>query len=711
MKTAILFKILVMVGMLAFCQVAGVGAQDDPFAELQDKGLDEELAWLQAEKFAITASRVLENIKKSAASITVITDKEIEQMGARTLMDVLQTVPGISVWDYTDGIYKIDARGVFKSVGQHILLMINSHPVNENYLGGIASLDTLMVDNVKQIEVIRGPGSALYGANAFGGVINVITKDAATDPGVRVKASGGSYQTQHYNAFIGHAFADLHLTLNVNYYATDGFKAPIAQDSQSLMDLLLRTRASLAPGTAQAAEEKYDIAVGLQYKGLKIDARYIDNDTNRPISVGNALTQYNKNPSIDYYINLTYEHTLWDVLNLTGKIYHNLHDFNSDYQALPPGSMLPTLPPQNFALFPEGALVKFGNKNTRTGAELQTRYKLGETHTVVGGLTYENMDQSDVTYAANFLYTSVENVVIPLSAVQDLSDPQHNSNKAVSRTFTAAFLEDLWDLNDALRFTIGARYDHYSDFGGSFNPRAGAIWEFIPNYDLKVLYGRAFRAPSFYELYSQNNPSFIGNPDLKPEVINTYEISLGAKITHALQTRATVFRNDIKDSVDLVTVQQGGFSQRVFQNKNKLRSQGVEVELIYDFGKGIYLGANYTYQEGKNLDTDEGFWYNPTHKGNVMANVRLSKNFNWYTNLYVEGARERAADDPREAPEGFAVVNTTLIAKKFLEGLEVRVSVYNLLDHDYAIPTVADSLPVDYLMPGRSFMVEARYSF
>jgi outer membrane receptor for ferrienterochelin and colicins len=701
------FKIAVFFVLFVGTLIQGgqVFSQDDVLSKLGDTGtsVEEEMQWLKAETFVITASRVLENIKKSAASITVITDKEIRQMGARNLMDVLQTVPGMSYMYYPDGTYKIDARGLFKSAGQNILLMVNSHPLNESYLGGaMITYDTISLDNVQRIEVIRGPGSALYGANAFAGVINIITKEAKDINGVQVSAGGGSYQTQQYNLLFGKTFNDLRIAFNFKYFTTDGFEAPIEQDRQTILDQLFGTHASLAPGHAKGYDEKYEGSLILGYKGFKLDAHYINRDQDRPIGILYALSQKSTEPVEAYNLTLSYEGNIKEGLDLSGKVYRNYHYWHADFQALPPGAALMT--PTGPTILPNGAIAKPSNKNTRNGLELLATYKSSDLNTMLAGITYEKMEQYDVEYAANFLNTPVQNVIIPLPAVQNLTDTQ-NYNKNVSRTFTAPFLEDLWDIKDNLRLTVGARYDHYSDFGGSFNPRAGIAWEFTKGYDLKLLYGRAFRAPSFYELYSQNNPAFVGNPDLKPETVNTYEISVGAELTEALSTRITGFRNSIKDSVDVVT--SGG--ARIFQNKDKIRSQGIETEVKYDFGKGTYLAANYTYQDAENVDTKERLWSAPLHKGNIIANFRLSKYFNFYTNLYLQGGYEREAGDTRENNEGFAVVNTTLIAKDFIEGFEIRGSVYNLFDEDYTFPTPIDTLPVDFPMPGRNFMVEVRY--
>ncbi len=712
MKTS---RIILCLMLLSLMVSAGSGwcQEADPFADLEqtDQSLEEEMAWLRAETFVITASRVLESIKKSAASITVVTERDIEAMGARYLVDVFKATPGMSAWYYSDGIYKIDSRGMIKSAGQHILLMVNSHPLNENFLGGFTSFLTMTVENIKQIEIIRGPGSALYGANAFAGVINVITKDGHDIDGLEVMARTGSYQTQHYNVLFGKEFSDVALTINANYYDTDGYKAYIERDIQTSIDRLLPFNASHAPGNAQSPENKLDLFTQVQVQGFTLEGRYIEGEKDRPISIANNLTEGNTEPWVDYYVSLNYEYEVSEQWNLAAKVYQNHNTYDGRVQGYPAGAALPTAPLGMPEIFPDGVIAEFYHDNDRAGVEFQTQYNAADSNTIVAGVTYEKMAQANIEYAANFRYTPIQNVIVRLPAVVDFPEDQ-TYTKAVSRTFTAGFVEDLWDLTDDFRLTLGARYDHYSDSGGSFNPRAGAVWQFAAGYDLKVLYGRAFRAPSFYELYSRNNPAFVGNPDLEPEVVDTYEMSVGADLSESFSARATGFLNNFQDSVEAVNqLDASGFTQRVFQNKSKIRTQGVDVELKYDFGKGTYMGMNYTLQDAENLDTNEGFWNNPEHKGNVMANVRLTKYFNLQTNVYFEGARKRAEGDTREEPEGFALVDLTLLARKFVDGLELRFSVNNVLDKEYAIPTPPDSLPVDFPMPGRSFFVEASYSF
>ncbi len=684
---------------------------DEEFGELQEIGasIEDEMEWLQAETYVITASKIWENIKKSAASVTVITAKDIRRMGARNVKEVLRSVPGISFQNDRHGSHDIEVRGILKDGYQHILYLWNSHSLNTNYWGGVGpSYTPFTVDHIQRIEVVRGPGSALYGANAFAAVVNIITKAPEEVDGVELTARSGSYSTQQYNILFGKKMGDVGITVNFDYFESDMYRGYIEQDVQTLLDQVTGGQASLAPGNTRGYDQKYDFSLTIDYKGLRVEGMYVDRDCIPSIGISPVLNDHSRTPSTDYALSASYTYDVTPQLNLLGELYHNYTFMDYYYQVYPENTVLPT--PNGFMVWPDGLIGAPSNKNTRTGGELQATYTISESNILLGGLTYEYMNQYDVKALSNYLATPVRGVVIPRGGVSDVTQIQ-NYNKDVDRTFKAMFLEDLWDVRDNVRLTVGARYDDYSDFGNSFNPRAGLVWEFIQGYDLKLLYGRAFRAPSFYELYNTNNPAFVGNPDLNPETVDTYEISVGAELTEAFTARLTGFHNNIHDSIELATHE----TQDVFENQNEIRTQGVEAELKYNFGKGTYIGLNYTYQDAKNVDADEPLYNIPAQKGNIMGNVRASKYLNFYADFYFqEGFRRQKGDARDDENPGFGVLNATVIAKKFipqLEGFEVRGTVYNILDADYTVPTSKDGLPVDYPMPGRSFLVDIRYTF
>jgi len=716
-----IIKAIITVFVLLVFAVIGVDlafSQDEDMLEKMaaDEELQQELKWLKAETYVITPSRIPEKIKKTAASISVVTDRRIRQMGARNLSDVLRTVVGMDTWYNPWGSHSITVRGMS---GNNILTMINGHATYEPQNNGdILIYDTLIVDNIKRIEFLRSPGSAIYGANAYHGVVNVITKEAEDIDGFELTARGGTYDTQQYNLLFGKTFSDLEVAFNFNYFKTHGFRGLIEEDYQTQIDKLSAPLppASLAPGRMAGNDEKYDAQLTLRYKRFKFDGRYFDREHDLP--VGNLLALNEKtNSSPQYYIlTLSYETSIWKGLDLFGKAYGNFFDSSFDAQFLPPGLVVRTPTPPGYAVMEDGMLFKSSHKSRRTGIEIQATYKTNDSNTVVSGATYEEQKVYDFSLSANYWRVPGTNYYITYPSLQEW--PDEDIQDSEKRDFKAVFIEDIWDITQDLRLTAGVRYDHYSDFGGEVSPRAGLTWEYLEGYDLKLLYAHAFRAPNFFELYNVDS----GNPDLDPETTDVYELSLGAEFTPSLSGRVTLWHREVEGPISTSTI----FPPFIYGNYGEGTRHGLEIEMKYDFGRGTYLSGNYEYREiFDDLTLPDGGkfrnWIAPAHVGNIMANIRLSRYLNFFADCHFEDGFRRDYGDPRDDMSGYAIVNTTLIAKKFLkryEGLELRGSVYNLFDKDYtsATPprtTIAPlpALPNDLPMPVIHFLLEMKYKF
>ena len=329
----------------------------------------------------------------------------------------------------------------------------------------------------------------------------------------------------------------------------------------------------------------------------------------------------------------------------------------------------------------------------------------------MAGAAYEELKQYDIMRSGNYIPSDNPRVITPLPSVQVWSDEFTEDTEKID--FKAVFLEDIWDITDDIRLTSGVRYDRYSNFGGHVSPRVGLTWEYIEGYDLKLLYGHAFRAPNFVELFS----IIGGNPDLDPEKTDKYEVSLGADFNSSLSARITGYYATVEDMI------QQDQPPATAMNVGNYRTHGFEVEVKYDLGRGTYLAGNYNYGNTPIVHTptmDSVFWTTPRHVGNIMANIRLSRYLNFFTNCHFEDGFPRHYGDNRDDMSGYAIVDVTLIARKFLkgyEGLEFRASVYNLLDKDYTSPTGPGTsirppaLPNDLPMPGINYLLEIKYTF
>jgi outer membrane receptor protein involved in Fe transport len=539
------------------------------------------------------------------------------------------------------------------------------------------------------------------------GVINIITKEAEDIDGFELTARGGSWDTQQYNLLFGKTFSDLEVAFNFNYFKTHGFRGLIEEDYQTQLDQLwppFFPDASLAPGRMSGNDEKYDAQLTLKYKGFTFDGRYVDRERDLPVGWVAALNNKSINSTSNYALSFSYEKEIRQGLSLMGKVYGNYEENPLDMQIFPPGFI--TMTPTGPEIMPDGMLNYSSIKSSRIGIEIQATYNMSDSNTVVAGVTYEEMKQYDGTSKANYLpIPDPPRIITPLPSVQEWPDEYTRNSEKID--FKAVFVEDIWDITDNLRLTTGARYDRYSNFGSELSPRVGLTWEYIDGYDLKLLYGHAFRAPSFEELFSPQT----GNRDLEPETIDSYEASLGADFSSSLSGRITGYYQKIKD---IIVEDPPGVG--IWINHGKRRVHGFEVEVKYDFGRGTYLAGNYNYGSIPQGSTPTGKlrnWSSPRHKGNIMANIRLSKYLNFFTNCHFEDDFPRQYGDNRDEMSGYAFVDATLIARKFLkgyEGLELRASVYNLFDKEYTSPQDT-RLPNDMPMPGVNYLLEVKYGF
>ncbi len=241
------------------------------FAQDKETGLEEIFAIFSEEEIVVSALKRPRTVLKSPAIMSVITAKQIKQMGFRTLSDALKTVPGFDIHMDNNGEMEFIARGVLDFDSNKVKVLIDGHSINEPGSGGASfNFFDLVVENIKRIEIIRGPGSALYGQNAFFAVINVITKDTEDIDGFQWTASGGRFDTQNYNLLFGKEYGDLEISGFFDYFDTEGFSKKIEQDVIQPPD-----SGSMAPGRSQNEKEKTDLNLKLSYMNLEIMGKYL----------------------------------------------------------------------------------------------------------------------------------------------------------------------------------------------------------------------------------------------------------------------------------------------------------------------------------------------------------------------------------------------------------------------------------------------------
>ena len=269
-------------------------------------------------------------------------------------------------------------------------------------------------------------------------------------------------------------------------------------------------------------------------------------------------------------------------------------------------------------------------------------------------------------------------------------------------------LQDEWKLADDWELTAGVRYDEYSDVGSTVNPRLALVWAAEYNLTAKFLYGRAFRAPSFTELYSQNNPAQLGNPDLEPETIDTYEAALDYQINRDMNLLVNVFYYEINDLIDLVSDPAAGLRA---QNAIDQKGQGLELSFTWQVSESVDFETNLSLQDIEDKNTGEsvagvaGSQLYTAVKWNPFDDLRLATEINWV------GGRDREPNDLRDSVKDYALVNLTL--RKSLPDLNLDMGLWvkNVFDEKAKEPSQMGPVFVetDYPIEGRSIFLDIRY--
>lgn len=658
-------------------------AQEKALEEMFEAEQDEE-DYYRADRVLLSATKRLMDARKAPAINTVITEKEIRNMGARDLQDILRRVPGLGLaraQASSGGI--LEVRGIRTVTTEKVLLMIDSHRLNNHHDGSWMSFffNDLPVEDIKRIEIVRGPGSALFGANAFVGVINVITKTAEDINGTQFTAGRGNYSTEHYNGIFGYQNKDnkMRISGHADYYDTNGVGYLIEQDALG------------RSGETVDYCEKVDAGIKMAYEDISFRFRVVNKENGPYIGVLRTLNDESVEKFTQVLGDLIYTKNITEDLGLKAKLYGDYYKYDIFWEAYPNG----------FTGGDDKGLL--GNpkfKNNILGGEITTDYTVGD-HYFTAGIAVEHVEQYDVRHIDNFFDLTSDPI--------DRTDV-NNFNKDVTREIYAAYLQYMWEITAYDSLTVGVRYDHYSDFGNTINPRAGYVHEFKNGLLVKALYGSAFRAPTFQELYTINNPSTLGNEGLDAEKIQTGEIGVELPFLKHFTFGISCFYNEITDLIKRGPAPSGGGPAMYENTGGETTAQGFEAQLDMYFSKNHYAYVNCSYQdtEDENGETlpEVAHW-----KANAGYNIGITKYLNANVNTLWVGERPRAETDTRDDLDSNILFDLSLIGKEFYNSLEIRGSVYNVFDEDYRDPSEDLRVPNDYPANARTFLAEIRYKF
>lgn len=619
-------------------------------------------------EIVVAGSKRAQQARDVPSFVSVVSAAEIREHGYRTLADVLRTLPGFYVSSDRNYSY-IGVRG-FSRPGDwnsRILLLLNGLRTNENvyglaYIGEEFSVD---MDLVERVEVIRGPSSALYGSNAFFGVVNVVTRSGRSMAGGEATASAASFGTYSGRASYGRAFSnDLELLLSATYSEGSGRDLYYAEFDDPL------TNDGNAMGVDREGFHK------LFFTAAKGDFTFQASNVSREkvVPTGSFFTLFNdkRTRTTDglSLASMSFNRALSNDATFSARLHAGRYAYDGDY------AYFPDLPPNRDLV-----------RGEWWGVDVDAARRIASRQFLTLGVEYrDNLKQLQ----RNF---DPEPFVVN-------TDVLHTSRR------WGVFAQDEIRLAAPLVLIAGARLDHYEGFGSATSPRLALVYTPDPATTFKVLAGRAFRAPNEYELHFEG-VGYKANPLLKPERIETLELIAQRFVGGGVQVSASGFQNRLTDLTNQSADPADGLIG--FKNLNETQSRGLELELAMDRGHGVSGQVSYSLQRTEDRATGDEL----TNSPDQMVQLQLRSP--------IPGSRAIAALDAQymsarrtlagNTAGSHTIANFSLFAPRTFGRFDLSATVYNVFGSRFGDPTSEEFNQDVIQQDGRSVRVRTTFHY
>jgi|GEM_PF-2243458 len=680
----------------------------------------------------ISAAKIAQRPEEAPASIYVITQKEIEENGWTSVDEILNYIPGFEsmITVGSDRLYNV--RGIGSPFNSRILFMIDGVSVADAFHGGMSrSAKSFSFANIDRIEVISGPGSALYGTGAFSGIVNIIMKEPQKS-GFGLSACGGNGGMLGTYSYASYKNTNIGLHLYGNYREDDGLQRPYDAYTTDEHDIIDPQK--------------------MQYFGGKINfLKYLSFNLN-----------YGKHTRIDG-IGLNFPHAAQDMevygeyqnfsLNANFPV-HNRAQVNSlvYYRKANWVGEGDVLSPEQLAVhpkfknayaagkYPNGGYFQALRRTSLRGFDIYTNIHATESVEILFGFAAELTDVSDMKMGV------LSNPVLP--QVPTLSDQRNHDlttsvllDSTENRVMYAGYAQATINIQK-FSFILGRRSDRYSDIGGTLNPRMGIVFRPNNKFILKLLSGQAFRAPAIRDLYAygpgipvSGNRAFADSSwyePLRPEISQTYELISIIKPTSSIQIEFSGSYIEISDIIFENTTT----PIAIYNNASEATSIGASVAIRSNISSKFKVYSNLSYFQTKTTDipikdnsedgqstlTIENMLMSPI-LFNIWGNYDITSKIKFAFGLNYRSSKTRGLyakqgldlKDPRKDVPAYTLVNLNLLIQNFINRISLNLGVKDLFDTKhldpgpYPLPSASSNEAGDIPNRGRILYASLKY--
>jgi iron complex outermembrane receptor protein len=588
------------------------------------------------------AAKYNQTTREAPAAVTVLTAEEIEHFGYGTLGEALANQPGFYA-SYDRNYFYLGVRGFSRPTdyNNRVLLLLDGHPMNENIYES-AFLETtlgLSTDMFERVEIVRGPGSALYGSNAMLAVINVVTKRGGSIDGVSTRAEYGSFTHRQGTALMGREFAGgVDVSVMATWRDANGQDLYFAEFDDPV------TNNGVSEGLDW--DQDYGVHAKVGYRGFTLALL----GTSRKKGIPTAPWEVNFNDdaaeTIDErsYAELKFERDLGVDKHVRIRAYHDRYSYDGFYPYEPS----------------DGGMWTDASDGRWSGGEAQLRWDVSPAHRIIFGGELRRDHRADYRW-------------------------RNEEGDAFTGdwpfTTYSAFAQNESQITSTLALTLGIRVDRYSDQGTPVSPRGAVVYHVTPSSTIKLLYGQAFRAPHRYESHYEEEDWFKVNPNLRPERIRTLELLWQQRVSRAVAGSVSLYSYRIKDLIDETVDPADDLG--TFENVEQVNALGAEAALTARFPFGVSAYASYAFQHAKVPDTDELLSNCPKHL------LRVGATYEFFDK--VTAAAQISYDHQRgtvwgTTTDSFWLANITISTRELLRHFKASFSVRNVFDAYYETP-------------------------
>jgi iron complex outermembrane receptor protein len=636
-----------------------------------------------------TASKYEQKVSKAPASISIVTADEIKKWGYRNFGDIMASLKGFySTNDRNYGYIGARGFGLPSDYNSRLLLLVDGHRYNDNIFESFYADEgfPVDVDIIERVEVVRGPSSSLYGTNAFFGVINVITKRGRDQEGVNIKSSYGTFNANKSSVSLGKRFSNgLEAFLSGTFYNSDGNNHFF---SKEFIDPSSNNGLPTNGGyyDNNDGEQAKKLIGKLTYGYFTFESLLVDRQKYIPTAPFVTVFNSPNTNTVDkaYFYELKYDHTFDNQLNVQSRISYNYYDYKGLY---------PFFDQNTGNIVNNNDLVR---GQWWRGSLEATKIFFEDHKATFGGEFQHDYDQFQSNF--NQLGNSITDTKV--------------SNSGSYRW--ALYAQDEYSITDNWTFNAGIRYDFFSIFGDTINPRLGLIYTPWKSTTLKLLYGTAFRAPNQFETHSLLN-GLTANENLRPENLETTEFILEHYFNENLRGEFNLFHTKVKNIISQVNVG-NGLAQN--QNVDNVDSNGLELQIEDSWSNGYQMRISYSWQDTQYDSKNTRLPNSPEHmvKLNLIAPLWKDSVFLGFETRYLSG-RKRPQPDPSSGiivgngVGDYVISNLTIFTRNWVKGLELSAGAYNLFDERYFDPGSNDHRQTGILQDGITFRTKASLDF